>query len=103
MAMKEWLQWLPPPRSLMALLIAITGFGGRMCAAYVTHSPTLLVDACHSLCRLVGLVTTLLAYKVLYNMNKIMSFKLLIHCNHVFLPSIAPITMLFQIKMARVS
>ncbi|OWR53356.1 zinc transporter 1 like protein [Danaus plexippus plexippus] len=63
MAMKEWLQWLPPPRSLMALLIAITGFGGRMCAAYVTHSPTLLVDACHSLCRLVGLVTTLLAYK----------------------------------------
>ena len=62
--MKEWLQWLPPPRSLLALLIAIAGFSGRLFAAYVTHSPTLLVDTCHALCRLVGLITTLLAYKV---------------------------------------
>lgn len=61
--MKEWLQWLPPPRSLLALLIAIAGFSGRLFAAYVTHSPTLLVDTCHALCRLVGLITTLLAYK----------------------------------------
>ncbi|XP_045763823.1 zinc transporter 1 [Maniola jurtina] len=63
MAMKEWLQWLPPPRSLLALLIAIAGFSGRLFAAHVTHSPTLLVDTCHSLCRLVGLITTLLAFK----------------------------------------
>ncbi|CAH0717276.1 unnamed protein product, partial [Brenthis ino] len=63
MAMKEWLQWLPPPRSLVALLIAIAGFSGRLFAAHVTHSPTLLVDTCHTLCRLVGLITTLLAYK----------------------------------------
>nr|XP_026491259.1 zinc transporter 1 [Vanessa tameamea] len=63
MAMKEWLQWLPPPRSLLALLIAVAGFSGRLFAAHVTHSPTLLVDTCHSLCRLVGLITTLLAYK----------------------------------------
>lgn len=64
MAMKEWLQWLPPPRSLMALLLAVAGFSGRLFASYLTHSPTLLVDTCHSLCRLVGLVTTLIAYKV---------------------------------------
>ncbi|XP_059060260.1 proton-coupled zinc antiporter SLC30A1 [Achroia grisella] len=63
MAMKEWLQWLPPPRSLLALLLAIAGFSGRLFASHFTHSPTLLVDTCHSLCRLVGLVTTLLAYK----------------------------------------
>ncbi|XP_045492225.1 zinc transporter 1 [Colias croceus] len=63
MAMKEWLQWLPPPRSLLALLLAVIGFSGRLFAAHVTHSPTLLVDACHSLCRLIGLITTLLAYK----------------------------------------
>ncbi|XP_072941668.1 proton-coupled zinc antiporter SLC30A1 [Epargyreus clarus] len=63
MAMKEWLQWLPPPRSLLALLLAVAGFSGRLFASYVTHSPTLLVDTCHSLCRLVGLITTVLAYK----------------------------------------
>ncbi|XP_013185768.1 proton-coupled zinc antiporter SLC30A1 [Amyelois transitella] len=63
MAMKEWLQWLPPPRSLLALLLAVAGFSGRLFASHFTHSPTLLVDACHSLCRLVGLVTTLIAYK----------------------------------------
>ncbi|KPJ20370.1 Zinc transporter 1 [Papilio machaon] len=63
MAMKEWLQWLPPPRSLLALLLAVTGFSSRLFASYVTHSPTLLVDTCHSLCRLFGLITTLLAYK----------------------------------------
>lgn len=63
MAMKEWLQWLPPPRSLLALLLAVAGFSGRLFASYFTHSPTLLVDTCHSLCRLVGLITTVLAYK----------------------------------------
>ncbi|XP_053599609.1 proton-coupled zinc antiporter SLC30A1 [Plodia interpunctella] len=63
MAMKEWLQWLPPPRSLLALLLAVAGFSARLFASHFTHSPTLLVDACHSLCRLVGLITTLLAYK----------------------------------------
>ncbi|KAJ2950725.1 hypothetical protein O0L34_g8986 [Tuta absoluta] len=63
MAMKEWLQWLPPPRSLLALLLAIAGFSGRLVASHWTHSPTLLVDACHALCRLVGLITTVLAYK----------------------------------------
>ncbi|XP_026326518.1 zinc transporter 1 [Hyposmocoma kahamanoa] len=63
MAMKEWLQWLPPPRSLLALLLAAAGFSGRLFASHVTHSPTLLVDTCHSLCRLVGLITTVLAYK----------------------------------------
>lgn len=65
MAMKEWLQWLPPPRSVLALLLAVAGFSGRLFASHVTHSPTLLVDTCHSLCRLVGLITTVLAYKVL--------------------------------------
>lgn len=64
MAMKEWLQWLPPPRSSLALLLAIAGFSGRLFASHFTYSPTLLVDACHSLCRLVGLITTLLSYKV---------------------------------------
>ncbi|PZC70728.1 proton-coupled zinc antiporter SLC30A1 [Helicoverpa armigera] len=63
MAMKEWLQWLPPPRSLLALLLAVAGFSGRLFASHFTHSPTLLVDTCHSLCRLVGLVTTLISYK----------------------------------------
>ncbi|XP_028177431.1 zinc transporter 1 [Ostrinia furnacalis] len=63
MAMKEWLQWLPPPRSVLALLLAAAGFSGRLFASHFTHSPTLLVDTCHSLCRLVGLVTTVLAYK----------------------------------------
>ncbi|XP_047522989.1 zinc transporter 1 [Pieris napi] len=63
MAMKEYLQWLPPPRSLLALLLAVTGFSGRLFAAHVAHSPTVLVDACHSLCRLIGLITTLLAFK----------------------------------------
>lgn len=63
MAMKEWLQWLPPPRSLLALLLSIAGFSGRLFASHFTHSPTLLVDTCHSLCRLVGLITTLLSYK----------------------------------------
>ncbi|XP_050676997.1 zinc transporter 1 [Leptidea sinapis] len=63
MAMKEWLQWLPPPRSLLALLLAVAGFSGRLFAAHATHSPTLLVDTCHSLCRLIGLITTLVAYK----------------------------------------
>lgn len=64
MAMKEWLQWLPPPRSVLALLLAVAGFSGRLFASHFTHSPTLLVDTCHSLCRLVGLITTVLAYKV---------------------------------------
>ncbi|KAJ0179251.1 hypothetical protein K1T71_004963 [Dendrolimus kikuchii] len=63
MAMKEWLQWLPPPRSSLALLLAIAGFSGRLFASHFTYSPTLLVDACHALCRLVGLITTLLSYK----------------------------------------
>ncbi|CAG9791883.1 unnamed protein product [Diatraea saccharalis] len=63
MAMKEWLQWLPPPRSLLALLLSVAGFSGRLFASHFTHSPTLLVDTCHSLCRLVGLITTVLAYK----------------------------------------
>lgn len=63
MTMKEWLQRLPPPRSLFALLLAVAGFSGRLAASHVTHSPTLLVDTCHCLCRLVGLITTLVAYK----------------------------------------
>ncbi|KAL0883796.1 hypothetical protein ABMA27_015888 [Loxostege sticticalis] len=63
MAMKEYLQWLPPPRSVLALLLAAAGFSGRLFASHFTHSPTLLVDTCHSLCRLVGLITTVLAYK----------------------------------------
>ncbi|KAL4713536.1 hypothetical protein ACJJTC_007774 [Scirpophaga incertulas] len=63
MAMKEWLQWLPPPRSTLALLLAVAGFSGRLFASHFTHSPTLLVDTCHTLCRLVGLITTVLAYK----------------------------------------
>lgn len=61
--MKEWLQWLPPPRSLLALLLSVAGFSGRLFASQCTHSPTLLVDTCHSLCRLVGLITTLISYK----------------------------------------
>lgn len=61
--MKEWLQWLPPPRSLLALLLAVAGFGGRLFASHFTNSPTLLVDTCHSLCRLVGLITTLISFK----------------------------------------
>jgi hypothetical protein len=60
--MKEWLQWLPPPRSVLALLLAVVGFSGRLFASHFTHSPTLLVDTCHSLCRL---ITTVLAYKVI--------------------------------------
>ncbi|KAI8440091.1 hypothetical protein MSG28_001513 [Choristoneura fumiferana] len=63
MAMKEWLQRLPPPRSLLALLLATGGFSGRLFASHVTQSPTLVVDTCHALCRLVGLITTLIAYK----------------------------------------
>lgn len=63
MAMKEYLQWLPPPRSTLALLLAAGGCSGRLVAAQATHSPTLLVDACHALCRLVGLITTVLSYK----------------------------------------
>lgn len=63
MAMKEWLQRLPPPRSLLALLLATAGFSGRLFASHVTNSPTLVVDTCHALCRLVGLITTLIAYK----------------------------------------
>ncbi|KAI8440093.1 hypothetical protein MSG28_001515 [Choristoneura fumiferana] len=52
MAMKEWLQRLPPPRSLLALLLATGGFSGRLFASHVTQSPTLVVDTCHALCRL---------------------------------------------------
>ncbi|GBP17097.1 Zinc transporter 10 [Eumeta japonica] len=63
MAVKEWLQWLPPTRSLLALVLAGAGVCGRLAASHVTNSPTLLVDTCHSLCRLVGLITTLITYK----------------------------------------
>ncbi|KAI5641953.1 cation efflux family domain-containing protein [Phthorimaea operculella] len=42
---------------------SLQSFSGRLFASHWTHSPTLLVDACHALCRLVGLITTVLAYK----------------------------------------